>query len=81
MAGDADNEIGMLIVSLNDRVGGTVLPQFLMNGGNASASSFSQMQLFEEFAQTGIAVATGMDMLSCPKIIKFDAAFCSAITI
>lgn len=79
VAGDANDEIGMFIVCLNDGVGGTVLSQFLMDGGEASASSFSQMQLFEEFTQTRIAVATGMDSFACPKIIKFDAAFCTAI--
>ena len=38
------------------------------------------MQFFEKFAQTRIAIATGMNTLACSKIIKFDAAFSSAIT-
>ena len=57
----ANDKVGMLIVSLNDRIRRFVPSQFLMDGGEAGSSALRQMQFFKELAQTRIAIATGMN--------------------
>ena len=56
----ADHEIAVILVELKLRGRGSVFAHGIDNFRNTGAASFGELQLLEKFADTPVAVATGM---------------------